>query len=177
MNSDYELIKKIKKAKKEERNTLLEEIYNEYYKLVCFIISKYIRNRSDIEELANDVFIKFFQNIYSIRSSIKYYLTTTAKNTSINFLKQKNKNVVFDDELVFSIKDDEHSSNENYYEIIDYLKTFLTEKEIAIILNHVIYEMTFKNISELFKISENTVKTTYYRSLEKIKSKGGNLDE
>lgn len=177
MNSDYELIKKIKKAKKEERNILLEEIYNEYYKLVCFIISKYIRNRSDIEELANDVFIKFFQNIYSIRSSIKYYLTTTAKNTSINFLKQKNKNVVFDDELVFSIKDDKHSSNENYYEIIDYLKTFLTEKEIAIILNHVIYEMTFKNISELFKISENTVKTTYYRSLEKIKSKGGNLDE
>ena len=177
MNSDYELIKKIKKAKKEERNILLEEIYNEYYKLVCFIISKYIRNRSDIEELANDVFIKFFQNIYFIRSSIKYYLTTTAKNTSINFLKQKNKNVVFDDELVFSIKDDKHSSNENYYEIIDYLKTFLTEKEIAIILNHVIYEMTFKNISELFKISENTVKTTYYRSLEKIKSKGGNLDE
>lgn len=177
MNSDYELIKKIKKAKKEERNILLEEIYNEYYKLVCFIISKYIRNRSDIEELANDVFIKFFQNIYSIRSSIKYYLTTTAKNTSINFLKQKNKNVVFDDELLFSIKDDKHSSNENYYEIIDYLKTFLTEKEIAIILNHVIYEMTFKNISELFKISENTVKTTYYRSLEKIKSKGGNLDE
>lgn len=177
MNSDYELIKKIKKAKKEERNILLEEIYNEYYKLVCFIISKYIRNRSDIEELANDVFIKFFQNIYSIRSSIKYYLTTTAKNTSINFLKQKNKNVVFDDEIVFSIKDDKHSSNENYYEIIDYLKTFLTEKEIAIILNHVIYEMTFKNISELFKISENTVKTTYYRSLEKIKSKGGNLDE
>lgn len=177
MNSDYELIKKIKKAKKEERNILLEEIYNEYYKLVCFIISKYIRNRSDIEELANDVFIKFFQNIYSIRSSIKYYLTTTAKNTSINFLKQKNKNVVFDDELVFSIKDDKHSSNENYYEIIDYLKTFLTEKEIDIILNHVIYEMTFKNISELFKISENTVKTTYYRSLEKIKSKGGNLDE
>lgn len=177
MNSDYELIEKIKKARKEERDTLLEEIYNEYYKLVCFIISRYIENNLDIEELANDVFVKFFQNIYSIRSSIKYYLTTTAKNISLNYLKRKKQNAICDDEFIYSIKDEKHNSNENYYEIIDYLKTFLTENEIAIILNHVIYDMTFKNISELLKVSENTVKTTYYRSLEKIKSKGGKFNE
>lgn len=177
MNSDYELIKKIKKAENEERNIILEEIYNEYYKLVCFIISRYISNNFDIEDLANDVFIKFFQNIYSVRSSIKYYLTTTAKNISLNFLKQNNKNVILDDEFIYSIKDEKHSSNENYYEIIDYLKTFLTENEIRIILNHVIYDMTFKKISKLLKMPENTIKTTYYRSLEKIKNKGGHYNE
>lgn len=175
MNNDKELIHKIKKASEIEKNELLEEIYKDYYKLVCFVISRYIKNRLDVEEIANDTFLKLYQNLFSIKTSIKYYLTTIAKNLSLDYLKKENNKIVLDDELIYSIKDNNYNSNENYQEIIEYLENILSKNEVTIVLNHIVYDITFKKLSKTLKIPENSVKTIYYRAINKIKSKGGKL--
>ena len=38
-------------------------VYNKYYKLVCFCISQYVKSKEDIEEIANDSFLNFFNSI------------------------------------------------------------------------------------------------------------------
>lgn len=176
-NDDKELIYKIKKASITERNELFEKIYIEYYKLVCFIISKYINNKLDIEEIANDSFLKLFQNINSVKTSIKYYLTVTAKNLALNHLKKKKIAISFDDDLINSLEDNRYNSNDNYNDIIKYLESFLSKNEIIILSNHIMYDITFKELSKKLKISENSIKTTFYRAIEKIKNKGGNPNE
>ena len=59
---------KLKKAIEEKDinkiEIVFEEIYNNYFNLVCFIIYKYVKRREDVEDIASDVFIKFFTTRY-----------------------------------------------------------------------------------------------------------------
>lgn len=153
-NLDYK-IKNINQYNSKEKMKLFEEIYNEYYKLVCYILSKYITNEKDIEELANDIFLNFFNNMKKIKSSIKYYLVVSARNLAINFLNKQSRenNYFLNDEFI-----DQMSSrplNQNYNRILLYLKEYLTNEEIEIIEDHLIYEKKFKLIAEERKKDEN----------------------
>ena len=65
----------------EQIEIVFEEIYNTYYKLIYFCININVKNHQDVEELVDDVFINFYNNINKIDiSNIKYYLTKSAKN-------------------------------------------------------------------------------------------------
>lgn len=166
-NLDYK-IKNINQYNSKEKMKLFEEIYNEYYKLVCYILSKYITNEKDIEELANDIFLNFFNNMKKIKSSIKYYLVVSARNLAINFLNKQSRenNYFLNDEFI-----DQMSSrplNQNYNRILLYLKEYLTNEEIEIIEDHLIYEKKFKLIAEERKMKIGSVKTLYYRAIQKV---------
>lgn len=147
---------------------LFEEIYNEYYKLICYILSKYISNENDIEELANDTFLKFFNNMRNIKSSIKYYLVISAKNMALNFLKKQRKesNILLNDAVLNQMPSE--PLNQDYSRIILSLREYLTDEEIEIIEEHLIYEKKFKHIADERKMKLNSVKTLYYRALQKV---------
>ncbi len=149
---------------------VFEDIFNEYSKLVGFIIFKYIDEVSVVEELVIDVFIKFYKTIFKTKiNSIKAYLVKIAKNTAIDYLR-KNKNIIInDDELVLCITDNEHHNNE-YYELIDSMKIVLTDEEINIILLHAINDYSFKEISEKLNLPITTISSKYYRALKKYKN-------
>lgn len=166
-NLDYR-IKNIRQYNPNEIMKLFEEIYNEYYKLVCYILSKYISNERDIEELANDIFLNFFNNMKKIKSSIKYYLVVSAKNQAMNFLNKQSResNYLLNEELIdlISLK----PLNQNYSRILLFLKKYLTTEEIEIIEEHLIYEKKFSVIAEERKMNVSSVKTLYYRAIQKV---------
>lgn len=177
MFDDKKIIERIKNSSSSEKNQIFEDIYNQYYKLICFVIAKIVVNDDDIEELANDTFLKLFENITSVKTSIKYYLVRSAKNISINFEKKNKKKIIVEDKTIDSVMDYQDYSNKNYQEVIEFLETFLNEEEIVIIINHIVYDKTFKWISKKKKKTENTIKTIYYRAMEKVKAKGGMKNE
>jgi RNA polymerase sigma-70 factor (ECF subfamily) len=173
------LEQKLKKALKSNNtsniHTIFEEIYNTYVKLVYFTIMKYIQNSRDIEDLTQEVFISFFNNLSNIEfKSIKYYLVVSAKNKSINFLKKQNINVVFDDELVYQQED--FNNETSYLILIENMKNYLSDYEIEVIIEHTIYNLSFKQIAKNKNKSINTVISTYYRAISKYK-KGENKYE
>lgn len=49
-----------------EFDLLFEEIYNKYYRYVCFIVSTNVNNRLDSEEIVNDVFTNFYLNMHKL---------------------------------------------------------------------------------------------------------------
>ena len=119
--------KELKKALISDDRILLEkvfeEIYNEYHNLIIYIVSKYINNELDIEEILNDVFFYFFKNIFKTEmTNIKYYLVQSAKNLTINHLKKLSPLIDF--------LDDKHRYEkiifESYIENNDF---FLTEEQ------------------------------------------------
>jgi DNA-directed RNA polymerase specialized sigma24 family protein len=60
---------------------VFDEIYTIYGKLVYFKISQYVDNKLHVEELTQDVFVSFYNNIMTSKiTNIKYYLVTSAKN-------------------------------------------------------------------------------------------------
>ena len=164
--------KKLKDAinsnEKKDLEFVFEEIYYLYYKLIYFCISTFIDNHQDIEELVDDVFVNFYNNINKREfTSIKYYLTTSAKNISLNFLRNnKNKKYILDETAVYTHV--ENSLN-NDCEIITKLQEFLTEEELYILLEHNIYGKKLVQLAEEFSINSVNMRVKYYRIIKKCK--------
>ncbi|MDE5855882.1 MAG: sigma-70 family RNA polymerase sigma factor, partial [Anaeroplasmataceae bacterium] len=129
--------------------------------------SKYVERYEDVEELTDDVFIQFFNHLENLKpeKEIKYYLMTSAKNIAINFLKKQRYVEVIDEELVGNYVQVDTS----YAHLIKDWQQFLTQEEINLILNHVLYGFSLKQLAEKNNKSSNTVKSQYRRSIKKLK--------
>ncbi len=173
MSFEKRLQRAIRNCDIDKIESIFEEIYREYGKLVAYIISKYVERREDIEELTNDVFLNFSRVLHRIEfDNIKYYLVVQAKNSAVNFLKKNSKHERIDyaETVELSSVDEDKTT---FYEIIDEMRKILSEDEINIILLHAVYEKTFSEIADMYKKSVNTVKSTYRRAIAKFRKEMG----
>ena len=173
------LEKKLKHALKSNDiikiHEVFDEIYTMYGRLVYFKISQYVDNKLYVEELTQDVFVSFYNNILNSEiTNIKYYLVTSAKNKGIDYLHKKKDNLIFDEKAIFEKED--YSTNIEYNEIIEKMKLFLADFEIEIILKHVVDGYSFKQLSSIYNKPLNTIFSIYSRSLKKFK-KGSDDNE
>lgn len=167
-----ELEQKLKHALKSNNITTIhetfEEIYNEYNRLVYFIIIKYVRNSEDVKDLVQDTFISFYNNINHNINNIKYYLITSAKNKSLNYLKS-NKEILLNDDFIYQVEENQQNNNIEYLDIIDKMTKILSEFEMEIVLQHNIYGLTFKEISIKYGKKIGTILSLYNRAIKKFK--------
>lgn len=147
---------------------LFEIIYYRYAKLVYFCINNIINSPDDASKLTNDVFIKLFEKRQTIDSekNIKYYLTVSARNIAIDYLRKNKVQIITDNDIFDTI----HASNKDreYFEVKMILSTYLNEKEIEIVFDHLIYGYSFKNIA-IYQKKVSTIVSKYNRALKKIK--------
>lgn len=163
------LISKIQFGNEEQIHKLFNEIYVTYGKLVFFVISKYVYQREDIEDLTNDVFLSFFNQIQQIdlKNNIKSYLTTSAKNMALNFIRKQNNQLEVS-ESIFLIPD--KNNNSSYYFLLKEMEECLSKEEIEIIIKHIVEGIKFKSIAVELKKPTNSVVTTYHRAIKKFKN-------
>lgn len=172
MSLEFKLSNALKSENKDKIESVFRQIYDSYFKLVYFCVSNYIKNKEDIEDIVADVFLSFFNHLDSINinGSIKYYLTTTAKNKSINFIKKKKE--VCLDEKTKSSQIIETKPNLLLLEI----ENQLDDQEKFIVVNHVLYDYTLNEIANELNMNINTIKSKYKRTIEKLKKiLGGKL--
>lgn len=149
-----------------------EAIYNEYKYLVIYIASFYLKSNEKIDDVVQETFIKFFNNINNV-SNYKAYITTCAKNIALDMNNKDKRNIFvssFDDFAYENMQ-----KNIDLKLILDNLESFLTKREINIIMAHLYGGYTFLEIGEKYNLNENTIRTLYYRALNKCK-KGGLLE-
>ncbi|MBR2891101.1 MAG: sigma-70 family RNA polymerase sigma factor [Bacilli bacterium] len=178
-------IKELKEALLSNNSLLIEEvfeqIYNDYYKLIYFIVIKIIKDPESCKEVVNDVFLKAFNHIDKLdlnthNSSIKSWLVRIGKNEAINFYnKQKRDNIVLDEEYV----NKEVSYNDSFDRFIDEFKNILTEEEIEILVFRIYYDMKLKEIAKYYNSTTSIVYTKYQKALKILKQhyKRGDFNE
>ncbi|MGN1296048.1 MAG: RNA polymerase sigma factor [Bacilli bacterium] len=145
---------------------VFEEIYNKYYKLIYFCIRQRINNKMDIEELTNDTFVSFYNSLFrdSKIISIKNYLCQIAENKTTDYLRKRNTNVTeYNDNVYY--ENNEQIDND----IFSFLQSKCNEDEYYILIHHIIYNETFKEIAKDKNASINTVKSSYRRIIKKLK--------
>ena len=145
------------------------KIYEEYKLLVYYVSFEITQNKSDSEDILNETFLKFYENRFTIKKAkgIKYFLVTTSKNLSINLVKRNSKTDLIEDDEVFSESDDNSFLD-------DYLKEFakiLNQEELDLIVYHLIYDFSFKEIGEMKNETVNAISGKYRRALAKLKEK------
>ena len=127
MKDEEKLYLAIKSNSQAKIEKAFKDIYYQYYGLLSFIAAKYLKSNEDVEEIVNDAFINFFNNINTNFSSIKYYLVNTTKNLAINKLKVNKELIPFDEKI----------NNENYKistnKFILDLKDFLSDEEFSLL--------------------------------------------
>ena len=167
MNLETKLKNSIIKKDEVLLDSVFEEIYNKYFNLSAFIISKYVKNKLDVEELVNDVFFKFYEKIIETEiNNIKYYIVSISKNCAINFVTKKTLLIEYDETYINNFND----SNKDtlYHEVINEMEKILTSEEINIILLHEIYMFSINDISIKYNKPRTTISSIYKRAIKKF---------
>ena len=142
--------------------------YNMYKDMIFNIALNYSHNRDDSEDILQDVFMKYLNSNEEFKTldNEKYWLIRVTINTSITFIKSKWKSsVTLDDEYISSVKDEDNSDKLRMRQIISSLKD--KYKEVIILYYYQNYNT--KEIAEILKISQDSVKKRLERARDLIK--------
>ncbi len=154
--------------------------FNEFYdatkKTVFFAVAAIIKDRSIIDDLMQDTYIKFLENIdkYKSKTNINAFLSTMAHNIAINYYN-KEKRIVHDEVLMDFIPS-KNPDVLNQIEAIEMLKC-LNDIEREIVVLHVINELKFKDIASIVDKPLGTVLWIYNKALKTLKKEVGGNDE
>lgn len=159
------ILDKLKSSSRNEMEEAFNIVYNEYSYLVYYISFKILNDSELAKDITNETFMKFFENRNNINcnKNVKYYLTITSKNLSLNLKEKQSKVTQMTDEGFYEIK-------KNYFnEYINKFKDFLDEYEIELIILHLLYDFKFKEIASYYKMTTSSISSKYRRALHKVK--------
>ena len=152
-----------------------DEFYHETKKLVYYMITITIKDEELVNDLIQDVYIKFLNNIdkISTKQNFTAYLAQIARNTAINEY-HKIKRIDYDDEYINRLKDTSNNTKSNIdLGIIDYLKG--EDREIVYL--HIVSELKFKEIANILELPLGTVLWKYNKTIKYLRKKVGEIDE
>lgn len=157
----------------------LELLVGKYLKPIYNFVYKNVGSESDAEDISQEVFVKVWKNIkkFDQQKSFKPWIYQIARNTSIDFLRKKKA-------IPFSKFENEKGQNmllenmvaapvnliENFHnkKVLSVVMGQLNEKEQKIINLRHHDGMSFREISEIFNESINTIKSRYRRILKNL---------
>lgn len=147
------------------------------YKDMAFTLAlRILRNREDAEEVAQDAFLKVYQNLGKFRSKSKFstWLYRIIYNTAISKVRvKKEPNVSIEDRKFYEIREDESDviknfEIENNKNILHKLLNILDENERALITLYYLDECKISEISEITGLENSNVKVKLHRTRKKM---------
>ena len=139
-------------------------VYKSYRSLLYFIISTYVNQKEDCDDVYQNVFMKILSKRGEVKdpSSLHSYLCTMAKNEAIDYAKKLSR----------------EQSNDSLEEIcpanqltqLDYFLPYdLTKEEKKIIGYRLTFGLSWHEVSELLGIPVATAKYRYAQAIKTIK--------
>lgn len=164
-----------------QKNT---ELFETIYRATFNTISKYVYFKvaqlSDAEDIVQAIYIDFYNYIIKknkIVDNVQAYLTQMANHELSKYYKSKNELPITFSEENLKVLENIQDESDLEFEILNSNESnilFSLVKNLAILDQKILgarfrYDMTFKEIAQLLSLSENTVKTRYYRALKELK--------
>lgn len=168
-------VKQIIKELKGNDYRSFDEFYSMTSKLVYYVIAEIIKNKQTIEDLMQDTYLKFIQNINSVNpnQNPNAYLAQIAKNLALNEY-EKSKRVVVDETHFTNLKDPSNKEGSGIdLGIINYLEG--EEKEVVTL--KLIGELKFREIAVMLDKPLGTVQWIYNNAIKKLRKKVGEENE
>lgn len=179
MINEKELIKRAKNGEKDA----FEEIISLYEKKVFSTIYYMVKNENEVEDIAQEVFIKIYKNLKNFKeeSSLYTWIYRITINVCIDEIKKK-KNIIYidekikteDSELELQIEDERKGPDELAED--EELKRKLTEcirklpiDQRTMIVLRDIKGFTYMEIAEMTKTNLGTVKSKINRARTSLK--------
>lgn len=168
------------KAAQEGNILAFNRIYKKYKAFVSRILYNYIKDKDEANDIANVVFLKVYYKLskFTAYDSFGGWLRIITNNTAIDYLRRtKNVPIVsdtLDSRLVSNIS---ASSNEvdpvnrlTYEQLLEEFNA-LSEQAQKVCRLFYLDNLTSKEIGEMLKMPENTVKSHLRRSRQRLQTK------
>ena len=170
--SDEEIINKIQHGE----IGLFSEITDRYFdKIFHYTQKMYFNNKIEAEDSTAETFYKAYRFINSYSSVIPFsaWLYRIAKNTVIDTLRKHKNHPQISLEAYLEIHDEPiNESDKNIYDdkmLIEKFLDYLDEEERSLVTMFFLENISIKELSDLYKIKENTISVKIKRAKEKIK--------
>ena len=157
------------------------QIYNEYADMVYRVGLFILGQREDAEDIVQQTFVKLYQHrtVFSAENQRKAWLIKTAKNAAYDLLKcAENKKRIWEDETEVADSQVQHAYPEPEAVILGddmLLQGLETGYRLPLYLFY--YEgYNTKEIADILKISEMTVRTRLSRGRKKLKKILGGME-
>ncbi len=151
-----------------------EAIARQYSGMLYRHIHRMVGNREDAQDILQDVLLLIFRKLHTFRgdASMKTWVFRIASNRAIDFIRQSRRRPTEALDEKLSTKESPLAFTQRKAEI-DTLSQALNrlpiEQQQVVVLKE-INGFTFREISEILQIPENTAKTRMYTSLKKLRS-------
>lgn len=186
MQTEQKLIKRIKKKQdKEAANTLISYYYKEIYAYVY----RQTGNEELAKDLTQDIFIQILQKIAMFdykKASFRTWIYRIASNKIYDHYRSKTHRLSLKREPIDMTDENMELQNSNLGLAIKDLSELIVNKELIEKIMEIVSlykqewqeifymkcfeERTFQDISQTLNISENTVKSRFYKMIRQIKS-------
>lgn len=154
---------------KDRDEKYFEEIYNEYYSLVNFVVYNILKDVEDTKDICQEVFYTLYDKIDQYKGkNFKYWLLQIAKNKALNHLKKtKLENEYLSIEIT-NINVNIQKDNIISGVLWNTMQKCLTDDEIKIVVLKVVFSFSFLEISEEMGISKSNCYRIYKESIKKL---------
>jgi RNA polymerase sigma-70 factor (ECF subfamily) len=150
-----------------------DEIMVRYERQIYRICYRFVENREDAMDLAQDVFIKAFEHLATFRreSSLKTWLYRIAMNHCINHVKKHSQEFVEVTEHIGSVHASVHAQLEDreQREHFRRLVKLLPPKQKAILELRINEHLSYEEIAKISGRSILTIKASVFFALEKLR--------
>ncbi len=176
MSKDAELVKKLKDATL--KDIAFSELLSVYQKRLYWHIRKIVTTHENADDVLQNTFIRIYKSIHNFqeKSSLHTWMYRIAYNESIRFLEKNNKkryeniNDVSSTHLEVLFEDEYFDGDEIQKKLNAIIDRF-TENQKRVFQMKYFDDLSFRQIAEVLKLSESTLKSTYYKAVKIIEEK------
>ena len=176
MKQEVELTKKLKNPKL--KNKAFKELLDLYQERLYWHIRKIVITHDNTNDVLQETFIRIYKGItnFKEKSSLHTWMYRIAYNESLRFIEKnkRNSSVSFEEDTNLYLNTLMEDSYFNGNELQLKLQTIiskLSEKQQRVFQMKYFDDLSFREISEILNISENTLKSSYYSIVKTIEEK------
>lgn len=161
------LVRKLQ-SKNEEAYQELVETYSATF---TYLASQYIKNKEDVKDCVQEIFLKIYQNIHKFHDTevcFKPWIITLAKNQVIDIYRRLEKNrerIIYDDDIINNTRDFTTDYISNIF--LEELQDFIGSENYELLVYHLVTKMTFEEMGILFDEPKYTIRRRYIEAFER----------
>lgn len=151
-------------------------LVKDYHQRVYWQIRRMVLIHEDADDIAQNVFIKIYQNLNSFKneSKLSTWIFRITYNETINFIHKnaKEQNVSFEDysmNIADDLSTDEYFTGDEIELKLQKAIASLPEKQRVVFMMKYYDEMKYEQISEILGTSVGALKASYHHAVTKIK--------
>jgi len=176
LKQEVDLTKKLKNPKL--KNEAFKDLLDLYQERLYWHIRKIVITHDNANDVLQETFIRIFKGItnFKEKSSLHTWMYRIAYNESIRFIEKNKKNsqVSLEEDTnhyLNTLMEDSYFNGNELQLKLQTIISKLSEKKQRVFQMKYFDDLSFREISEILNISENTLKSSYYSIVKTIEEK------